>query len=994
MSSEAAAAAAAAEDAVSPNSEDGGGVGAGFYDLCKGLDVGEDLKREAVSLLKESKNIRFASPFGTRQPIEIEKFRAAYVLFCAAKLRKGQGKEEKKEERIRLCQVLRCSKLKLDDFFKEAQQFSLKFDQILSKFYGSDWEEKLELKQLEKYIKLLTDASKFYDKAYKELFSSPSNVQHCSISGCIRKYSEFYHFGWLLFLALRIHTPELFKDLVSCIHGLVAILAILIIHVPTEFRNFTIQDSFHFVKRSEKGVDLLASLCQTYHTLEDHLKRMMGKAQNLIVDILNRNPSLASECKAENFDQINTDGLIYFKDLLDERSLQSSILILGRHYENAINTQGELDERMFVNDEENLLDSESTSGATFCSTRFKFESLASPTRTIKSMLNLPRSPSSPTNGCFINSSKMVQMTPVSSAMTSAKWLRDVISSLPPKPSTELERFFASCDRDITSDVTRRADIILEAIFPSSSSGGRSISFDTTWAKERKMEALKLYYRVLEAICKAESQLLSENNLTSLLSNERFHRCMLACSAEIVLATHKSVVMMLPDVLRAVGLTAFDLSKVIESFVRHEETLPRELKRHLNSLEEQLLESKALEKGSSLYNSLIVVRPALAVEINRLALLADPMPSLDEIEVHNIADRGLPPLPSRKHGALPDQNGEARSPKRACNEFRSVLVERNSFTPPTKERLLTFNSLKSRVLTLQPTFASPNQRNPVGGGETCAEIGIKIFFSKILKLAAIRIRSLCERLRQSQQILERVYSIFQQILFHQTALFFNRHVDQLILCCLYGVAKVSHANLTFKEIVNNYRKEPQWKVGVFRSVFVGFSSANGNAGVGLNHVDIITFYNEIFIPSVKPLLWGLTDEGAHMQDRNITDGQGQGSPKLYPFTKLPDMSPKKVSASHNVYVSPLRQSKVDTLLPPSAKSYYACVGESTRAYQSPSKDLTDINKRLNCGAKNRLGFDMVSDSVVAGSFGYQNGSSASSEAAVTFNLPVKREQPDD
>lgn len=128
----------------------------------------------------------------------------------------------------------------------------------------------------------------------------------------------------------------------------------------------------------------------------------------------------------------------------------------------------------------------------------------------------------------------------------------------------------------------------------------------------------------------------------------------------------------------------------------------------------------------------------------------------------------------------DQNGEARSPKRACNEFRSVLVERNSFTPPTKERLLTFNSLKSRVLTLQPTFArfdhlspvlkfefyisiylyvlyksiylsiyiyicnhmnhikstfnsfgSPNQRNPVGGGETCAEIGIKIFFSKAM-----------------------------------------------------------------------------------------------------------------------------------------------------------------------------------------------------------------------------------------------------------------------
>ncbi|KAJ6799065.1 retinoblastoma-related protein-like isoform X2 [Iris pallida] len=63
-----------------------------------------------------------------------------------------------------------------------------------------------------------------------------------------------------------------------------------------------------------------------------------------------------------------------------------------------------------------------------------------------------------------------------------------------------------------------------------------------------------------------------------------------------------------------------------------------------------------------------------------------------------------------------------------------------------------------------------------------------------------------------------------------------------------------------------------------------------------------------------------------------------------------MSPKKVSASYNVYVSPLRQSKMDGLLSPSSKSYYACVGESTHAYQSPTKDLAAINSRLNCGRK--------------------------------------------
>lgn len=38
-------------------------------------------------------------------------------------------------------------------------------------------------------------------------------------------------------------------------------------------------------------------------------------------------------------------------------------------------------------------------------------------------------------------------------------------------------------------------------------------------------------------------------------------------------------------------------------------------------------------------------------------------------------------------------------------------------------------------------------------------------------------------------------------------------------------------------------------------------------------------------------------------------QCPGSPKISSFPTLPDMSPKKVSATHNVYVSPLRSSKV-------------------------------------------------------------------------------------
>ncbi|MCO5597681.1 hypothetical protein L7F22_051762 [Adiantum nelumboides] len=106
--------------------------------------------------------------------------------------------------------------------------------------------------------------------------------------------------------------------------------------------------------------------------------------------------------------------------------------------------------------------------------------------------------------------------------------------------------------------------------------------------------------------------------------------MLACSAELVLATYKTVSLNFPAVLEPTGITSFDVWKVIESFVQHEETLPRELKRHLNSIEEKILEKLAWEKGSSFYNSLVIAKPNLQGEIYRLNLLAEPMPSLEAL----------------------------------------------------------------------------------------------------------------------------------------------------------------------------------------------------------------------------------------------------------------------------------------------------------------------------------------------------------------------------
>lgn len=64
------------------------------------------------------------------------------------------------------------------------------------------------------------------------------------------------------------------------------------------------------------------------------------------------------------------------------------------------------------------------------------------------------------------------------------------------------------------------------------------------------------------------------------------------------------------------------------------------------------------------------------------------------------------------------------------------------------------------------------------------------FCQINKLAAVRINGMVERLQLSQQIRESVYCFFQHVLAQRTSLLFSRHIDQIILCCFYGVSKVS------------------------------------------------------------------------------------------------------------------------------------------------------------------------------------------------------------
>ena len=55
-----------------------------------------------------------------------------------------------------------------------------------------------------------------------------------------------------------------------------------------------------------------------------------------------------------------------------------------------------------------------------------------------------------------------------------------------------------------------------------------------------LQGLKLYFRVLEAMVRSESERKGRLSLTDLLTSKSFHTCLLACSFEVVSAAYHMV----------------------------------------------------------------------------------------------------------------------------------------------------------------------------------------------------------------------------------------------------------------------------------------------------------------------------------------------------------------------------------------------------------------------------------------------------------------------
>lgn len=93
--------------------------------------------------------------------------------------------------------------------------------------------------------------------------------------------------------------------------------------------------------------------------------------------------------------------------------------------------------------------------------------------------------------------------------------------------------------------------------------------------------------MLESILLSEGRTAGQAGVSALVTRWSFHQCVLACAFELVVASYRMGSLSFPAVLERLQLQPFDMVKMVSLFVKAEPSLPRELKRHLFTIEEKV-----------------------------------------------------------------------------------------------------------------------------------------------------------------------------------------------------------------------------------------------------------------------------------------------------------------------------------------------------------------------------------------------------------------------
>ncbi|XP_073651685.1 retinoblastoma-like protein 2 isoform X2 [Tursiops truncatus] len=647
----------------------------------------------------------------------------------------------------------------------------------------------------------------------------------------------------------------------------------------------------------------------------------------------------------------------------------------------------------------------------------------------------------------------------------------------------------TCSRDPTQAIANRLKEMYE-IYSQHSQPDEDIS---NCAKEIASKHFRfaemLYYKVLESVIEQEQKRLGDMDLSGILEQDAFHRSLLACCLEVVTFSYKPPGNF-PCITEIFDVPLYHFYKVIEVFIRAEDGLCREVVKHLNQIEEQILDHLAWKPESPLWDR-------IRDNENRVPTCEEVMPPQNLERADEICIAGSPLTPRRVSEVRADAGGLGRSitspttlydrysSPTASSTRRRLFVENDSptdggtpgrippqplvnavpvqnvsgeavsVTPVPGQTLVTMatatvtanngqtvtipvqgianenggitffpvqvnvggqaqavtgsiqplsaqalaGSLSSQQVTgttLQvPGQVAIQQISPGGQQQkqglplTSSNIrprktsSLSLFFRKVYHLAGVRLRDLCAKLDISDELRKKIWTCFEFSIIQCPELMMDRHLDQLLMCAIYVMAKVTKEDKSFQNIMRCYRTQPQARSQVYRSVLIKGKRKRRNSGssdsrshqnsptelnkdrtsrdsspvmrssstlpvpqpssapptptrlTGANsdveeeeRGDLIQFYNNIYIKQIKTFAMKYSQANA------------MDAPPLSPYPFVRTGSPRRIqlSQNHPVYISP---HKNEAMLSPREKIFYYFSN-------SPSKRLREINSMIRTG----------------------------------------------
>lgn len=479
-------------------------------------------------------------------------------------------------------------------------------------------------------------------------------------------------------------------------------------------------------------------------------------------------------------------------------------------------------------------------------------------------------------------------TPVRAAMNTINQLMMILHSSSNEPSEFLNSYFENCTLNPKTMITERVER-MGLVFRERFASAVGQAFAEIGYQRYKL-GVRLYYRVMESMLKSEQERLSVHNFSRLLNNDTFHRCLLACAVEVVVATYgrnlfqalsnSETAISFPWILSVFEQKAFDFFKVIESFIKAEPSLTKDMIKHLERCEHMVMECLAWQSNSPLFDLIRQTREREGPDH------PETPSTLQQPSQHNptAADLYL-------------------SPSRILPQSAAASVH------------ITFNTSGQG-----PPAAQPQQRST----------SLSVFYKKVYRLAYLRLNSLCTSLLpDNPELVHIIWTLFQHTLQHEYELMKDRHLDQIMMCSMYGICKAKNIDLRFKIIVTAYKQLTNTNQETFKHVLIREGQ----------HDSIIVFYNLVFMQKLKS---------------NILQYASLRPPPLSPIPQIPRSpyrfpnSPLKIPGGINISVSPLRSpyKSSDGLLSPTKLTPRTRILVSIGESFGTSEKFQKINQMLS------------------------------------------------